>query len=87
MIPECMGWFIRLTDMELVVGLAIILFIETFYEVFLNAIMGLNLLLDVPAITFTFNDWLSVAANILFWIGIVNFLLTTAWFANSVRVK
>lgn len=83
MIPECMGWFIRLTDIKLVVGLAIILFIETFYEVFLNSIMGLNLLINVPAITFNFFDWFSVAANVFFCIGIINFLLTTAWFANT----
>jgi hypothetical protein len=47
-----MGWFIKTTNLDLWLGLALILMIETFYEVFLASVVGLTILVKIPAIAF-----------------------------------
>jgi len=41
-----------MTNFDLWLGLTIIMMIETFYEVFLNSIIGLSILWKIPAISF-----------------------------------
>lgn len=85
MIPEFMGWFVSMTDLELFTGLTMILLIETFYEMFLNSIMGLEVFIDYPAISLNLFDWFSISCNLLFVLFIVVFLMTTLWFTKTVR--
>jgi hypothetical protein len=47
-----MGWFIKATNIDLWLSLALILMIETFYEIFLASVIGLTILIKVPAIAF-----------------------------------
>ena len=80
-----MGWYIKLTQIDLWLSLSMLLMIETFYEVFLNSIMGLTILFNYPAIALKFLDWLSITVNFMFWVFIFAFLSATIWFANSIR--
>jgi hypothetical protein len=43
-----MGWFVRLTSIEWWLSITILLLIETFDEVLLTSILGLNTLAQVP---------------------------------------
>ena len=80
-----MGWFVRLTSIEWWLSITILLMIETFYEVFLTSILGLNTLVQVPGIALKLQDRFSVALNFLFWLFILSFLSCTLWFTFKVR--
>lgn len=82
---QMMGWFIKMSNIDLWLGLTIILMIETFYEVFLGSIIGLTILVKVPAIAYLYQDWISIACNMAFIMFIGAFLLATVWFTDSVR--
>ena len=58
-----MGWFLKVTDIDVWLKISMLLMIETFYGVFLCAIIGLKSLVDIPAVSFLFLDWVSVAFN------------------------
>jgi hypothetical protein len=51
-----MGWFIKLTNARLWLMLALILMIETFYEVFLVSIIGLKTFTITPSVSFNRSD-------------------------------
>jgi hypothetical protein len=51
-----MSWFIKLTNARLWLMLALILMIETFYEVFLVSIIGLKTFTITPSVTFNRSD-------------------------------
>jgi hypothetical protein len=80
-----MGWFIKATNLDLWLGLSLIIMIETFYEIFLASIIGLTIFIKVPAISYLDEDWISIAINCLFWLFIMVFLMTTMWFTISVH--
>lgn len=80
-----MGWYIKLTQVDLWLSLSMLLMIETFYEVFLNSVMGLTILFNYPAIALKALDWLSLMLNMLFWVFIFAFLAATVWFTKTVR--
>ena len=87
-----MGWFIKVTDLDVWLKISMLLMIETFYEVFLCAIIGLKSLVDIPAVSFLFLDWISVAFNFFFWFLLFVFLCAILWFIttlvkNKVRGK
>jgi hypothetical protein len=77
-----MGWFVKLTRVDFWLSLAILLMIETFYEVFLASIVGMKTLMTVPVIAMTWMDWLSIVLNFVFICFIIAFLLATVWFTN-----
>lgn len=80
-----MGWFVKLTNARLWLMLALILMIETFYEVFLVSIVGLKTFTVIPSVVFNRSDWFAIASNFLWWVLLLTFLLTTLWFTLKIR--
>lgn len=86
MLPEVMGWFVQLTDVEFYTGLILILMIETFYQMFINAIMGLVIFKE-DSEEFFWTDKISIASLILFWLTLSSFMIVTIWFTRIVMKK
>lgn len=84
---QLMGWFVKMTNIDVFVSFAMILMIETFYEVFLNAWIGLTILFKVPAVALKYQDWISISSNVLVWFFITGFLFTTLWYTYTVRME
>ena len=82
-----MGWFLKVTDIDVWLKISMLLMIETFYGVFLCAIIGLKSLVDIPAVSFLFLDWVSVAFNFFFWFLLFVFLCVILWFIETLVNK
>lgn len=86
MLPEVMGWFVQLTDIEFYTGLMLLLLLETFYQMFINAIMGLVIFREDQD-SFFWTDKISIASLILFWVTLASFMAVTVWFTRIVMKK